>query len=160
MTTKMQFVKRLTRAHEEVRALLPDIDIHMEIYPGWTIKEMLAHLAGWDDAMILALRAYIAGDTPPTPANRGIDAYNAQTVAERSNLNYDQIVREWEWVREQLIPILYQIKEEELETIIVAPWGPSMTITQMLNIIIHHEEEHAEVIQARMANPGQALQAH
>jgi hypothetical protein len=153
----MQFVKRLTQAREEVQALLPDIDIHMEIYPGWTIKEMLAHLAGWDDATILALKAYIAGEPPPTPADRGLDAYNAQTIAERSGLNYDQIVREWEWVRGQLIPILYQIEEEKLGTIIVSPWGDSMTIAHLLNIMIEHEEEHAEVIRACMANPGQPL---
>ena len=160
MPKKMQFVERLTQARDEVRALLPGIDIHMQIYPGWTIKEVLAHMAGWDDAMILALKAYIAGDTPPTPADRGIDAYNAQTVGERSRLEYDQIVREWEWVREQLIPILYQIGEENLGAIIVSPWGPTMTIERMINAMINHDEEHAEVIRERMANPGNPPQPH
>ena len=107
------------------------------------------HLAGWDDATILALKAYLAGETPPTPADRGFDAYNAQTIAERSSLNYDQIVREWEWVREQLIPILHQIEEEELETIIVSPWGPTMAIERMINVMIEHDEEHAKVIRER-----------
>jgi len=160
MSTKMQFIKRLTQARNEVRALLPGIDIHMKIYPAWTIKEVLAHLAGWDDATILALKAYITGEIPPTPADRGIDPYNAQTVAERSSLNYDQIVREWELVREQLIPILHQIDEEKLGVVIVSPWGDTITIEGLLNIMIRHEEEHAKVIRERMANPDRPLQAH
>jgi len=156
----MQFIQRFNAAREEMRVLLPKVDLKMEIYPGWTIKEMLAHLAGWDDATILTLQAFVANDPPLMTAVRGIDFYNSQTVAERKALSYNQIVGEWEWVREQLIPIINQMDEQKLQSTIVSPWGPSMSVANLLNVMIHHEEEHAEAIRTRITNPERSPQAH
>ncbi len=153
MDSKEKIIERFNQARQEVRGLLPQIDQHMEIYPGWTIKEVLAHLAGWDDATILALKAFLAGEAPPVPASRGIDPYNAQTVAERSNLNYDQIVREWDMVRDQLTPMLESLTDEKLAATIVAPWGPSMTVATLIRDMAEHEAEHADVLRARLAAP-------
>ena len=160
MQTKAEMIKLFNQARDEVRALLPEIDVHMEIYPGWTIKEVLAHLAGWDDATIMGLRAFIAGDVQPVPAGRGIDPYNTQTVAERSRLNYDQIVSEWVLVREQLMPLLDQLTEEKLAMKIVSPWGDTLTVAEIINVMTEHEQEHAHAIRTRMANPHQPPQAH
>jgi hypothetical protein len=160
MQNKTQLIQRFNEARHKVRVLLPDIDIHMEIYPGWTIKEVLAHLAGWDDATILALEAFASGNPPPVPAVRGIDLYNSQTVAERAKLDYGQIISEWDLVREQLISILENIEGEKLGAAIVSPWGPSMTVAELITVMTEHEEEHAEVIRGRQANSGQPPKAH
>jgi len=160
MQNKAQLIKQFNQAREGVRTLLPDIDVHMQIYPEWTIKEVLAHLAGWDDATIMALRAFVAHDPPAVPAIKGIDPYNSQTVAERAELGYEQIVSEWELIREQLIKVLENLPDEKLPATIVSPWGPSMTVTDLINIMIEHEEEHAEVIKTRLANPHKRPQSH
>ncbi len=161
MQTKIQlFIQRFNEAREEMRALLPQVDHHMEIYPGWTIKEVLSHLTGWDDATILALRDFLDGNPPVMTAVRGIDYYNSQTVAERKELDYDRIVHEWEWVREQLIPTLEQLGEEKLAVTIVMPWGADLTIEGMIDIMVNHEKEHAEVIRERIANPHHPPQPH
>jgi len=160
MQNKTQLIQRFNEARHKVRALLSDIDIHMDIYPGWTIKEVLAHLAGWDDATILTLEAFSAGNPPPVPAVRGINLYNSQTVAEREKLNYEQIVREWDLVRKQLSSILESIKDEKLGATIVSPWGPSMTVAELITVMTEHEEEHAEDIRARQANSGQPPKTH
>jgi hypothetical protein len=47
-------------------------------------------------------------------AVRGINFYNAQTVAERANLDLMQIIREWEMVREQLLSLLVDLPPEKL----------------------------------------------
>lgn len=160
MQTKSELIEHFILARNQLREILPKIDIHMEIYPGWTIKEVLAHLAGWDDAIIIALQMFAAGQPPLMTAARGIDFYNSQTVAERKELTLEQIIREWEWVREQLIPIVHALTDKELETTLVAPWGISMSVLDLLNVIVHHENEHTEVIKARMANPQKPAQAH
>ena len=160
MPTKSELIQHFILARNQLRELLPKIDIHTEIYPGWTIKEVLAHLAGWDDAIIIALQMFAAGQPPLMTAARGIDFYNSQTVAERKELTLEQIIREWEWVREQLIPIVHALTDKELETTLVAPWGVSMSVLELLNVIVHHENEHTEVIKARMANPHQPPYKH
>ena len=160
MNSKTQFIQRFNTAREEMRTLLPKVDLKMEIYPGWTIKEVLAHLAGWDDATILTLQAFVNHHPPLMTAVRGIDFYNSQTVAERKALSYSQIVSEWEWVREQLIPILGQMDEQKLQATLISPWGPSMSVADLLNVMIHHEEEHAQVIRDRVAHPEHPTQPH
>ena len=37
---------RLDKARSKIEELLPKIDPHKEIYPGWTIKDLLAHMTG------------------------------------------------------------------------------------------------------------------
>ena len=160
MHNKTELVQHFIRARNQVRALLPEIDVKMEIYPGWTIKEVLAHLSGWDDATILAIQKFTTSEPPLMTAIRGIDFYNSQTIAEREDLSYEQIVREWEWVREQLIPMLHQLTEKELATVITAPWGTTLSIFELLNIMVEHEEEHTRIIQKRMENPDQAPDPH
>lgn len=160
MKTQTELLEHFNQTRETVRKLLPGIDLHMEIYPGWTIKEVLAHLSGWDDSTVQALQTFAAGQPPLMTAMRGINYHNAQTVADRKELTFDQTVREWEWIREQLILIVQQMTEQELAAILIAPWGASVSVLELLSIMIEHEAEHAEVIQARLANPEEPPRAH
>jgi len=160
MQDKAQLVNRFNQAREGSRAVLAGIDTHLEIYPGWTIKEVLAHLAGWDDATIMALNAFVAHDPPPTPASIGLDAYNEQTVEQRHSLDYRQIVEVWELIREQLLKVLANVPEEMLTAKIVSPWGDLVTVEQLVNIMINHEREHSEIVKTRSANPQDPPGAH
>jgi hypothetical protein len=150
MINKTQLMQEFDQARNHMRQLLTDIDTKLEIYPEWTIKELLAHLAGWDDATILALQAHARGEAPPLLAMRGINFYNAQTVGERAGLNLAQIIREWEMVREQLLAILNELPEEQLADMIVSPWGQTLSVAQLVQIMAEHEEEHAVAIQERV----------
>lgn len=144
-----ELLNEFEQARQKTRRQLEGIDVYMEIYPNWTVKELLAHLAGWDDATIVALQAHSQGEATPLLALRGIDAYNEQTVGERSNLDYAQIVQEWDLVREQLVAILKELPPEQLKDRIVSPWGPMLNVEQLIRIMIEHEEEHAEVLEER-----------
>lgn len=143
-------IQQLDHAREKMRAVLAEIDRRAELYPAWTIKEVLAHIAGWDDAALISLRAYQAGDAPAIPAARGINPYNAQTVAERASLIYEQIVQEYELTRQQLKDLLLALPPEKLREPYVFPWPGQGTIAQMIQVLIEHEEEHVEDIRKRM----------
>jgi hypothetical protein len=149
-----ELLNEFEQARQKIRRQLDGIDIHMEIYPNWTVKELLAHLAGWDDATIVALQAHSQGETTPQLALRGIDAYNVQTVGERAGLGYEQIVLEWELVREQLVAILQKLPLEQLSDRIVSPWGPMLSVEELICIMIEHEEEHADVLEERRKASG------
>lgn len=146
MQTKTEIIQEFNLAREKTRSILPEIDHKLEIYPGWTIKEVLSHLIGWDDANIMALEAFAAGQPPVVPALRGVDFYNAQIIEERKALSYEKIVSEWEWVREQLITVLDKLTETDLQSTIVAPWGISMSVLELLTRMAGHEKEHAEIM--------------
>jgi hypothetical protein len=149
MEKKTQYLERLDAAHANMQAELVDIDVHMEIYPGWTIKHVLAHIAGWDDAS--TMRAHANGSESSVLAAEGIDAYNAQSVATRETLAYEQVAREWELAREQLKSAIDEMPPQKLEAELLFPWGRRGTIAQLVAILANHEDEHAHEIQALKA---------
>ncbi len=146
MEEKTRLIQRLDAARAKMRAELADIDQQMEIYPGWTIKHILAHIAGWDDATIASLRAHAGGDKPGTPATEGIDAYNDASVATREALSYDRIAREWELARDQLKAAINEMPPKKLAEPLLFPWGETGTVAQIVGIFASHEDEHAEEI--------------
>jgi hypothetical protein len=160
MQSKSELIEQFTKARETIRTLLAQIDPHMEIYPSWAIKEVLAHLAGWDDSTVQAIQTFAAGQPPLMTAIRGINYHNQQTVEERKELTLEQVTREWEWVRGQLIPLIEQMSEQDFNTKIITPWGQLLSIYDVLKIMVDHEEEHAEIIRERMENPHEPPQEH
>jgi len=147
MEEKKRLIQRLDAAHAKMKAALAEVDTQMEIYPDWTIKHVLAHIAGWDDATVSSLRAHAGGEEPATPAVRGIDFYNAQSVTTRESLSYEHIVKEWELAREQLKVAINDMPPERLAEPLLFPWGETGTIAQLVAIFASHEEEHTRDIQ-------------
>lgn len=157
MDERIRLPQQLDAAREAMRAVVANIDCLREVYPGWTIKHVLAHIAGWDDATVASLQAHINGEEPGAPAAMGIDHYNAQSVATREALTYDQVVREWEMAREQLKAIIRQMPEEKWREPFLFPWGRRGTVDLLVTIFADHELEHATEIQHLIAeSPGTA----
>ena len=140
-------IQQLDQARAEMRAVLARVDRTTEIYPEWTIKHVLAHIAGWDDATAASLRAHAAGNEPATPAVRGIDHYNAESVSTRESLSYEHIEREWELARDQFKEAILNLSPEKLAQELLLPWGEVGTVAQAVDIFAEHELEHAEEIQ-------------
>ena len=136
-------IQELLDARKKLFDVIDQFDPTLEVYPRWTIKELLAHLAGWDDAVIDKLTAFVTGQPLQSPAIRGINFYNAKSVEERESLDLEHIRRECERTRQQVIALLRQVPPEKLHDDTIFPWSSHGTITQMIHIFIHHEgEEH------------------
>jgi hypothetical protein len=145
---KARLIQQLNQARQTMHTLLAELDTQTEFYPGWTAKHLLAHITGWDDATTFSLRAHAGGQEPATLAVQGIDAYNAESVATRETLNYQQIVKEWELAREQLKAAILEMPEDLLGKPLLLPWGGKGTVAQIVAIFAQHEKEHAEEIHA------------
>jgi hypothetical protein len=150
MDDRMQLIEQLDNARQMMHNIVDKIDPDLEIYEGWTIKDLLAHLTGWDDSTIASLEAHIAGDAPATPAARGIDYYNAQTVETRQSLDLEHVLREWEFTRERLKNLIIEMPRDKFEQTLVVAWGSTGTVRELVQIFAEHEEEHAVEIQGIM----------
>jgi len=147
-----ELIQRLEAARAVLHELLAQIPVETEIYPGWTLRHFYAHLTGWDDVVTAALRAHAVGHTPATPAVKGVDAYNAESVATRSTLDYDRIVREWHLAREQLKVALRELPLAKLDEPVLYPWGPTGSVEKMVGVLIWHEgTEHVDELRAWLA---------
>ncbi len=141
-----ELVHILEHSRANMLTQLEEIDKKRQIYPLWTIREMLAHLCGWDDAVIAFLQSLIAGNTPATPAERGVDMYNAETVATREGLDYDHVYHEYIETRKVLLKLLKGVPDEKLNAPYILPWGDPGTLVDIIHIFGPHENEHANDI--------------
>jgi hypothetical protein len=146
MSDKETYIKRYETARAEMREILKLAQGNPQIYAPWRMKEVLDHITGWDDAVIASIKSFLAGDIPATPAARGIDAYNAETVTSREAIPYEVTQREWEASRAELLELMRKMTDKQLHTPFGFPWGDSGTIEDLVEIFTEHEETHAKEI--------------
>ncbi|MCE9645806.1 MAG: DinB family protein [Chloroflexi bacterium] len=146
MNERDHIIAEFEKSRGQMRAIVARADSHQAIYPRWTMKEVLDHLSGWDDAVISILNAHISGVIEDMPSVRGIDAYNAETVSTREALSYEHSLREWEASREAVKKLILKVPDEKMNEVFPFPWGGSGNVADMLRIFYEHEEEHAEEI--------------
>ena len=153
MSKRERLIQQLDEARDEMRAILADTDPEMRLSPTWTVKEVVAHITGWDVATIEMLRAHAVGEALDATEWVSIDHYNARTVETRRGLSYEQVVSEWEGTRDRLASILDEMQEEKYAEPLVYLWGQTGTVAQLVAIMVHHEAEHAEKIRKQKAVP-------
>ena len=150
-------LQRMDETRSKIETLLPEVDPDKEIYLGWTIKDLLAHMTGWDDATIDSLRAHVIGRPPSVPAILSLDEYNNSTVSSRKDLDYDQVLKEWRLTRQVLRTIIEKMPEDKFFGPIVVPWGNKATVTSLVDMFRDHEEEHAQDVREWLKNPDKTL---
>ena len=148
MSDKETYIKRYEAARAEMQDMVKLAQDNPTIYQPWRMKEVLDHITGWDDAVIASIKSFLAGDVPATPASRGIDAYNAETVSSREAIPYEVAQREWEASRVELLDLLRKMTDGQLHTPFGFPWGGQGTIENLVEIFTEHEETHAKEIRA------------
>ena len=146
MSDRDTYIKRYETARAELREILKLAQGNPTIYQPWRMKEVLDHITGWDDAVIASIKSFLAGDVPATPAARGINTYNAETVTSREAIPYEVTQKEWEASRTELLNLLGKMTDEQLHTPFVFPWGGQGTIENLVEIFTDHEETHAKEI--------------
>ena len=159
MVDGKHLVEQLGQARSEMERAVSAVDRQQEICPGWTVKEVLAHISGWDAVGISIVRAHLAGEQPPPLEARGIDAYNAYLVAGCETLTLEEVVEDWKRSRLQLERALREAAPETLTDQVRFPWGETGTITWYLSILVEHEQEHArEIMELVSGGAGEAAE--
>ncbi len=146
---KRKLIAKLDAARSMIYNLLPELNRSQEVYPGWIVKDLLGHIAGWDEAVIDMLRAHQTGAPPSTPAAQGIDFYNALSTAKRKDLDYEVIFKEWMANRQEMKRLIIEMPDEKLDEPLLLPWAGMGSVAQVIGIFSHHETTHvAEIRQA------------
>jgi hypothetical protein len=143
---KTRLLIDLDIARNVLMQVIEKIDPTTEIYPNWTIRHVLAHITGWDEATAASLRAYVKGEESAIASYRGINEYNARSVETRQDLNYNQTFKECLIARQELKEAIRSMPDDKFGSEILYPWGARNTVTGLIQVIIDHEHGHAEEI--------------
>jgi uncharacterized damage-inducible protein DinB len=161
MSAQREFlIARLSAARQILDELVSAAPTKKDIYPGWTLKQYLDHLSGWDDAVVEALQAHARSEPIPQTAARGINVYNAQTVSTRETLDLEHTRREYDASRRAVLQALQELPDEKFNLPLTFPWGEQGTVAYMIEIFVDHDEHHAQHLRQWMANPDEVIVGH
>jgi hypothetical protein len=83
----------------------------------WSVKDILAHIATWEEEALKYLPVIIAGGKPPRYASYGgIDAFNARMTETKRHLSLVTVQQQLEETHSQLITYLRQVPDEQFTT--------------------------------------------
>ncbi|HUW10883.1 MAG TPA: DinB family protein [Anaerolineae bacterium] len=126
-----------------------------EVFLGhWSLKDLLAHLAGWDDANVEAIQALLEGRLPPFYEHRDRDwmSFNARLVAEYGRQDFADLVSVLENSHEQLIRSIEAMPPEEFDRDRGVRFrGYRVTIARLLQAEADDEKIHLSQIDEFMS---------
>jgi hypothetical protein len=155
MAKKEELIRELVEARKGLEAAMAAVSREEKVYPEWTLKEMLAHIAGWDEVVLDTLQAHARGEAPTPLKMKSIQAYNELAVEKRSGLSYEEVLAEFREVRAGVLETLEAMSQEEIDAPLRFPWGGEGTVPEMVAIFSEHEEEHTKTLQSAVTTPNQ-----
>ena len=113
----------------------------------WAIKDLLAHLAGWDYTNLEGVKALLAGEVPGFFAQHDRDwkTYNAMLVARHKRDDLAGMIAAVQEAQKELVAFLNTLTDEDFHrTVHVNTFR--MSIGGLLNFEIKDEKGHLEQI--------------
>jgi hypothetical protein len=147
--TKSEFLDDLKEENRQWESLLAQIGEARMDQPGaageWSIKDIVAHLAGWRKWTVLRLKAARAGvrdALPPWPPHlQTDDEINAWIYAENRERSVSDVLQESRQVFQQLLAALEALPEDELMEPNRFPWMEGIPMSAAA-FYAHFHEEH------------------
>lgn len=139
-------------AWERLLAQLDDAALHAPRNAGrWSIRDVVAHLGGWQDVTLARLRAAARGGAPafPTwrggrsPANRAeLDAVNAALHAQRAGSPWEAVLTEWRAGYAELVTITARLGSDDLTEVGRFEGLPGYALTAVIEATVAHHVGH------------------
>lgn len=120
----------------------------------WTVRDVLAHLAGTDRSMGRLVSGMIEGTYAIDEAKKfALDDYNARQVARRREQAVDELRREMDENRRELLAVVERLEGDAWTADTWQPGysgapGRSMPLRERLLAYAAHDEEHGAHIRA------------
>ncbi len=125
---------------------------HDQIFLGsWSVKDLLAHLVGWDVTNLKAVKAVRAGKLPDFYAytDRDWKTYNARLVSRYKKNDFGELVSSLQAAHQKLIDFLQAVPAEEFSRDTGVRFkGIKVTIAYLLKAELKDEQIHHAQIEA------------
>jgi hypothetical protein len=140
-----ELVRQLERTQYEGMATLAELDPYAVVYPesGWQVKDVVAHLAAWDEPTALSFQAYAEGGEYSIPGYHDLEAFNWAAYEGRRDIPYTQVYSDWDAARTRIKEIVAGLSSEQLAGDMLFPSGQSRgACIQLIREVWEHQELH------------------
>jgi hypothetical protein len=150
---KARLLKQLEASYTNtVRALYGlDWDTIIHADSGWTIKDLVWHIAVWENEMLQTLRGVVTGHPHHIEGYdmNDDDSFNARMRAARVHDSAEQIERDWHTIRLQFMHALAAVPLAALDYEALFPWtNKPLPLHTLITEALEHEAEHLREILA------------
>jgi DinB family protein/mycothiol maleylpyruvate isomerase-like protein len=114
--TQGKLLAKISGPHRSMREAIGALPVERwdeKLPAGWTLKEMVGHLAYWEStigAFVDSLRAGASRD-----GGGDVDAQNARAAAEVRGLSRDEVLRRWDDAHSEMLEVARNLSDAELE---------------------------------------------
>lgn len=109
----------------------------------WTLKDLVGHVADWEQVGVKGLRDMAAGRSPDVAHIPDIEAWNAEHAAAREDQTWETCWEDLHKTREQLLDVLQGMNQGKIDRTYLFPWGPQGTAYEWVRVFATHDREHA-----------------
>lgn len=156
---KDEIIAELIKARRKIldaAALLSPAEQDQVFLGVWSVKDLLAHLVGWDFANMEAAKALLAGQLPGfySHYDRDWKTYNARLVAEYKKDDFADLLSSVEDSHQKLIDLIRAIPAKEFDKDRGVRFkGYKVTIARLLQVEANDEKtHHAQIEEFRARN--------
>ena len=145
----------LAEAHLAIRATLDEVDLEMPVHKdsSWRVREIIGHIATWDQEVANSLRAYQAGSAYQiSDLDEEETEYNEKAILEQKKLSVQQIVAEWERAHDEFRKAIQEMPSDRFPGDMQYPWDERGSIANLVEEMVEHAIEHRdEIVKAQQA---------
>ena len=139
-------------ALEEILTSLDKTQYFTEgVIPGWSIKDILAHITSWHHRLLMWLDAAVRNEEPAISGPNNVeemDALNAQFYQENKSLPLDEVLSDFRTTHQHIMDIVQAMPEEDLMSPHRFAWSKGEPLWQAIaGDTYEHYREHIEQIQ-------------
>ncbi|HEY74002.1 MAG TPA: DinB family protein [Thermoflexia bacterium] len=149
--TKEDVLTKLAESRQTLRQATQGLSeeemTQVQVEGVWTIKDVLGHIASWEEICLEPLRPYADGKPFQVEDIKDYLNVNQGLVDRKQDTSLDAILDEWDAIRQELAATISKLSAEQWEQRVVFPWGDEGTVTELLDELYEHELEHARAIQ-------------
>lgn len=118
----------------------------------WTLKDLLAHIASWDEEMVRVLQTFtMPGESQYTYVisdRNNYAVWNEEQVAARRHLTLSQTMSEFEIARRDLIQVVEGLTDPVLNRTRMTSWGKPATGFELVVLQVAQDHAHSEQVRS------------
>ena len=140
--------------HRATQGLSEEEMTEVQVEGVWTIKDVLGHIASWEEICLEPLRRYADGDPFKVEVIKDYLILNEELAARKQDMPLDVILDELDAIRQKLVATASKLSAEQWEQRVLFPWGDEGAVAEMLDELYQHELEHVHAIQQWRGDQG------